>query len=139
MANLAVYCLVLFFTVHGFLQCSGIVLLTSIYFVDTVSPNKLGSVETFIVVTAHNIQRIVDVRLTGGSNSSSGTLQLRSITPRTDWQDFCGYYNSRVFAVVCRMLGFENIVHYPSKSNIPVYYYLSCIIIIKSYRDNDKQ
>ena len=90
-----------------------------------MSPNKLGNdsfitciVKTFIAVTAHNTQRVVDVRLTGGSNSYSGILQLQSITPPTDWQDFsCGsrIYDRRVFAVAYRMLGFENIVHYSSK------------------------
>ena len=77
-------------------------------------------------MTAHNTERVVDVRLTGGSNSSSGTLQLRSIIPPTDWQDFsCAYiYDSRVFAVACRMLGLENIVRYSSKSNFPVYYFI---------------
>ena len=97
-----------------------------------MSPNKLGSdssitciVKTFIAVTAHNTQRVVDVRLTGGSNSYSGTLQLRSLTPPTDWQDFsCSSrtYDSRVFAVACQMLGFENIVHYSCKNHFPVYY-----------------
>ena len=88
-------------------------------------------------MTAHDTQWVVDVRLTGGSNSYSGTLQLRSLTPPTDWQDFsCGsrIYDSRVFAVACRMLGFENIVHYSCKNHFPVYYYyLSYIIIILNH------
>ena len=104
-----------------------------------MSPNKLGSdsstthniVKTFIAVTAHNTQRVVDVRLNGGSNNYSGILQLRSLTPPTDWQDFsCVYtYNRRVFAVACRMLGFENVASYSSKSNFLLYYYLSYIIL----------
>ena len=83
-------------------------------------------------MTAHNTQRVVDVRLYNGSNSYSGTLQLRSLTPPTDWQDFsCGssIYDRRVFAVACRMLGFENVASYSSKSNFLVYYYLNYIIL----------
>ena len=91
-------------------------------------------------MTAHNTQRVVDVRLYNGSNSYSGTLQLRSLTPPTDWQDFsCGsrIYDRRVFAVACRMLGFENIVRYSSK-------YLFSLLLSKlhnnyeSYRESNK-
>ena len=91
------------------------------------------TLKTFVAVTAHNAQWVVDVRLTGGSNSYSGILQLRSVTPPTVWQDFsCGsrIYDSRVFAVACRMLGFESIVNFSSKSNFPLYYYLSYKVIL---------
>ena len=88
--------------------------------------------ETFIAVTAHNTQQVVDVRLNGGSNSYSGILQLRSLTPPTDWQDFSctnRIYYSGVLTVACRMLGFENVASYSSISNYLVYYYLSYIIL----------
>ena len=72
----------------------------------------------YIAVTAQNTQRMIDVRLAGGSNSSSGIVELRSLIPLTGWQDFfCGYssFSNRVSAVVCRMLGFETIASYSSK------------------------
>ena len=69
---------------------------------------------------------MVDVQLTGGS---SGTLQLRSLTPPTEWNDFsCVFnYDDSVFVVACQMLGFENITYVSRKSNFPIYYYLSYI------------
>ena len=75
---------------------------------------------------------MVDVRLNGGSNSYSGTLQLRSLTPPTDWQDFsCSsiIYDRRVFAVACRMLGFENVASYPSKKKFSSLSYITNIIL----------
>ena len=71
-------------------------------------------------MTAQNAQRMIDVRLAGGSNSSSGIVEFRSLIPLTGWQDFfCGYssFSNRVSAVVCRMLGFETIAGYSSKIN----------------------
>ena len=69
-------------------------------------------------MTAQTTQRMIDVRLAGGSNGSSGIVELRSLIPLTGWQDFfCGYssFSTRVSAVVCRMLGFETIASYSSK------------------------
>ena len=71
-------------------------------------------------MTAQNTQRMIDVRLAGGSNSSSGIVELRSLIPLTGWQDFfCGYnsFRYRVSVVVCRMLGFQTIASYSSKFN----------------------
>ena len=72
----------------------------------------------FVALTAQNNRQMIDVRLAGGSNSSSGIVELRSLIPPTGWQDFfCSYssFHIRMSEVMCRMLGFET---YSSKKKL---------------------